>query len=157
MNRRKLVQTALALAAGMLAGLAGANPPRRPVVEVWKTPNCGCCHDWIRHLQTHGFEVQAHDVSDARKHEVRQRLGLADKFGSCHTALVQGYVLEGHVPAREIRRLLQDQPRALGLAVPGMPVGAPGMDGPEYGGRQDPYDVLLVQGAGNATVFQSYR
>jgi len=157
MNRRKLLQTSVALAAATLAGLAGANPPRRPVVEVWKTPSCGCCHDWIRHLQANGFEVKAHDVSDAGKREVRQRLGLADRFGSCHTARVGGYVLEGHVPAREIQRLLHTRPRALGLAVPGMPVGAPGMDGPEYGGRHDPYDVLLVQGGGNATVFQSYR
>lgn len=157
MKRRKLLQTSVALAAGTLAGLASAKPPQRPVVEVWKTPSCGCCHDWIRHLQAKGFEVQAHDVSDARKREVRQRLGLADRFGSCHTARVQGYVLEGHVPAREIERLLNTRPRALGLAVPGMPVGAPGMDGPEYGGRLDPYDVLLVQSGGNATVFQSYR
>ena len=157
MKRRTLLHTTLALAAGTLAGLAGANPPRRPQIEVWKTASCGCCHDWIRHLQAKGFEVQAHDVSDASKRELRQRLGLADRFGSCHTALVQGYVLEGHVPAREIERLLNTRPRALGLAVPGMPVGAPGMDGPEYGGRHDPYDVLLVHGGDRATVFQSYR
>lgn len=157
MKRRTLLHTTLALAAGTLAGLAGANPPQLALIEVWKTPSCGCCHDWIAHLRAQGFEVQAHDVSEARKRAIRQGLGLADRFGSCHTALVGGYVLEGHVPAREIRRLLQEQPRALGLSVSGMPVGSPGMDGPTYGGRKDPYDVLLVQGGGRATVFQSYR
>ncbi len=156
MKRRQLLQTAAALAAGTVAGLAGASAPR-PVIEVWKTPTCGCCKDWIRHLQAQGFEVQAHDVPNASKNDYRRRLGLADRFGSCHTALVGGYVIEGHVPAREIRRLLKERPRALGLAVPGMPVGSPGMDGPEYGGDKDPYDVLLVQRGGTATVFQSYR
>ncbi len=84
-------------------------------------------------------------------------MGLDDKFGSCHTALVGGYVIEGHVPARDVQRLLKDKPRALGLAVPGMPVGSPGMDGSEYNGLKDPYDVLLVQRGGAASVFQSYR
>jgi hypothetical protein len=156
MNRRKLLQTSLALAAGTLAGLAAATPAR-PVIEVWKTPTCGCCKDWIKHLQANGFEVQAHDVSNATKNDYRRRLGLADPFGSCHTALVNGYVLEGHVPAREIERLLNTRPRALGLAVPGMPIGSPGMDGPEYGGQKDAYDVLLVQRGGTASVFRSYR
>ena len=157
MNRRKLLRTTLALAAGTVAGLAAAVQPARPVVEVWKTPSCGCCKDWIRHLQANGFEVQAHDVPNATKNDYRRRLGLAEQFGSCHTALVNGYVLEGHVPAREIQRLLKDKPRALGLAVPGMPVGSPGMDGPEYQGLKDPYDVLLVQRDGSATVYKSYR
>ncbi len=154
--RRRLL-LALAGSAAALPLLARAAGSQRPVVEVWKTPACGCCHDWIAHLQANGFDVQAHDVSDATKRDYRQRLGLADKFGSCHTALIGGYVLEGHVPAREIRRLLKEKPAAIGLAVPGMPVGSPGMDGPEYGGRKDPYDVLLVQRKGTATVFQSYR
>lgn len=156
MQRRHFIAAAAALAAGTLAGHAAASGTR-PVIEVWKTASCGCCHDWIAHLQANGFDVSTHDVSDATKRDYRQRLGLADKFGSCHTALVGGYVLEGHVPAREIQRLLRDKPRALGLAVPGMPVGSPGMDGPEYGGRKDPYDVLLVQRGGTASVFQSYR
>lgn len=157
MNRRKLLQTSCALAAGTLAGLGLAAQPARPVVEVWKTASCGCCHDWIKHLQDQGFEVQTHDVSNATKNDYRRRLGLADAYGSCHTALVGGYVIEGHVPAREIRRLLKDRPRALGLAVPGMPIGSPGMDGPDYGGHKDAYDVLLVQRGGTASVFQSYR
>jgi hypothetical protein len=81
---------------------------------------------------------------------------MPQKYGSCHTAVVGGYVVEGHVPAREIRRLLRERPTALGIAVPGMPVGSPGMDGPEYNGQVDPYDVLLVQADGRATVFATY-
>jgi len=157
LRRRTLLQAGLAAALGALPLLARSNTGIQPVIEVWKTPTCGCCHDWIRHLQTNGYEVRTHDVSDATKREVRQRLGLADRFGSCHTALVGGYLLEGHVPARDIQRLLKEKPRALGLAVPGMPVGSPGMDGPEYGGRKDPYDVLLVQRGGGASVYKSYR
>jgi len=156
MQRRHFLRSTTALAAGTLAGLAAA-APQRPVIEVWKTASCGCCHDWIAHLRANGFDVQTHDVSNATKNDYRRRLGLADKYGSCHTALVNGYVLEGHVPAREIQRLLKDKPRALGLAVPGMPIGSPGMDGPEYGGQKDAYDVLLVQRGGTASVYQSYR
>ena len=79
------------------------------------------------------------------------------KFGSCHTARIGGYTIEGHVPAREIQRLLQEKPKAVGLAVPGMPVGSPGMDGPAYGQRKDPYDVILVKADGSSTVYKSYR
>jgi len=156
--RRTLMRAGLAAALGTLPLLAASKAPSaNSVVEVWKSPSCGCCNDWIRHLRAYGFDVQAHEVSDAAKRDLRQRLGLADHFGSCHTALVGGYVVEGHVPAREIQRMLKERPRALGLAVPGMPVGAPGMDGPEYGGQKDPYAVLLVQRDGGSSVYQSYR
>jgi hypothetical protein len=97
--------------------------------------------------------VQVHDTGNTA---VRRRLGLPERYASCHTGLIGGYVIEGHVNAREIRRLLAEKPPALGLAVPGMPVGSPGMDDPVYGGRQDPYDVLLVQRDGTARVYQSY-
>ena len=125
----------------------------KPVVEVWKDPNCGCCKDWITHLQGAGFQVT---VFDKGNNTARAALGMPQQFGSCHTARVQGYVIEGHVPASDIKRLLADKPQALGLAVPGMPVGSPGMDGPEYGGRRDPYRVLLVQKSGSSQVFNSY-
>ncbi len=124
------------------------------LVQVWKSPTCGCCKDWIAHLQTHGFRVQVQETGNTA---ARTRLGIDQRFGSCHTAVVQGYVLEGHVPAREVARLLAERPKALGLAVPGMPVGSPGMDGPEYGGRRDPYDVLLLTGGTTARVYQAYR
>jgi hypothetical protein len=132
---------------------AWANPPA-PVVEVWKSPSCGCCKDWVRHLEANGFTVRTHDDGNT---DARARLGMPLLYGSCHTASVGGYALEGHVPAREIRRLLSERPAAVGLAVPAMPVGSPGMDGPEYRGRKDPYDVLLVRKDGSSRVFQAYR
>ncbi|MDO8249882.1 MAG: DUF411 domain-containing protein [Rhodoferax sp.] len=157
MQRRSIIQATAALlgAASLASPLIGLTQTRAQV-EVWKTATCGCCHDWVAHLEASGFQVKTHDISDMAKTAQRRQLGLADKFASCHTALVGGYVLEGHVPARDIRRLLKERPNALGLAVPGMPIGSPGMDGPAYGGRKDPYGVLLVQRDGSSSVYQSY-
>ena len=149
LRRRQLAGLALA---ACLPGWAMAQSTA-PLVQVWKDPNCGCCKDWVAHLETNGFRSQ---VFDAGNTAMRARLGMPQQLGSCHTALIQGYVIEGHVPAREIHRLLKERPKALGLAVPRMPVGSPGMDGPEYGGRKDPYDVLLVARDGTTAVFQSY-
>ena len=122
-------------------------------MQVWKDPNCGCCKDWIAHLEKSGF---ATTVIEQGNSAARARLGMPQKFGSCHTALIQGYVIEGHVPAADIQRLLKDKPKALGLSVPGMPIGSPGMDGPAYGGRRDAYQVLLIQRDGSTTVFNTY-
>lgn len=134
-----------------LAGMAAA--PKRIAMEVWKDPSCGCCKDWIALMEQAGFSVS---VSDIGNKGVRAQLGLPALLGSCHTARVGGYVIEGHVPAREIKRLLRDKPDALGLTVPGMKVGSPGMDGPAYKGRKDPYEVLLVRRDGSTSVYQSY-
>jgi hypothetical protein len=145
------------LAALLGAPLACATPIRAqatPRIEVYKSPTCGCCNDWIEHLKADGFSVIAHDVGN---NAARARLGLPTKYGSCHTAVIDGFAIEGHVPAREIRRLLKERPQAIGLAVPGMPFGSPGMDGPKYGNKVDPYDVLLVLRDGSARVYQSYR
>jgi hypothetical protein len=137
-----------------LAAPAFAESPAAAEIHVFKSPTCGCCNDWIRHLEANGFKVSVTDVPDSR--HARARLGMPAKLGSCHTALAAGYVIEGHVPAREIKRLLRERPNALGVSVPGMPIGSPGMDGPEYRGEFDPYDVLLVQADGRASVFASY-
>lgn len=145
-RRTLLLLPLLALA----APLAAATPTR---IEVWKAPTCGCCKDWIQHLEAHGFRVKVHDIGNTA---ARARLGIPMRLGSCHTAQVAGYALEGHVPAREIRRLLAERPQAIGLAVPGMPVGSPGMDGPAYGARQDAYDVLLLRRDGSTTPYQRY-
>lgn len=148
------------LAAFGLIGVAAVAPrlaraAAEPLaVEVWKDPSCGCCKDWVAHMQDNGFAVTVHESGN---NAVRSRLGLPQKLGSCHTALVGGYLIEGHVPAGDVRKLLAQKPKALGLAVPGMPVGSPGMDGAAYGGRRDPYDVLLVARDGNTRVFSSYR
>ncbi len=120
---------------------AAATPPQTNLVEVWKDPDCGCCKDWVTILEKSGFSVR---VFDSGNEAIRAQLGMPAKLGSCHTARVGGYVIEGHVPVREIRRLLREKPKAIGLTVPGMVVGSPGMDGPFYKGRKDPYSVLLV-------------
>ena len=154
LTRRSLLLAALPAALSPVAGASWAGESA-PVVEVWKSPTCGCCKDWIAHLRAAGFVVRAHDEGNT---DARARLGMPVAYGSCHTAQVGGYAIEGHVPAREIRRLLADKPAGVvGLAVPAMPVGSPGMDGPEYGGRRDPYDVLLVRRDGGTAVYQSYR
>lgn len=144
------------MAAMLLPVLGVQAKPTRVLIEVWKSPSCGCCKDWVAHLQDNGFEVQVHDVSESAKAAQRARLGMAEKYGSCHTAWVRGYVVEGHVPAGDIQTLLKQRPSALGLAVPGMPVGSPGMDGPAYGGHRDPYAVLLVQRNGSASVYAQH-
>ncbi|MBP7564796.1 MAG: DUF411 domain-containing protein [Burkholderiaceae bacterium] len=143
------------LRAGIVLALMPVIPAHAatPRVEVWKSPTCGCCGDWIDHLRAHGFEVTVHDTGN---NAARRRFGLPDKLASCHTGLVGGYAVEGHVPAREIQRLLREKPRALGLAVPGMPIGSPGMDGPAYGNQRDRYDVLLVAVDGTTRPYQSY-
>ena len=125
-----------------------------PIIEVWTGPGCGCCHDWIAHLEANGFEVTAHDGGNTA---ARTRLGMPATYGSCHTGEVAGYAIEGHVPAGEIRRLLEEHPEAIGLSVPAMPRGSPGMDGPAYGNARDPYDVLLIARDGSAVVYRSYR
>jgi hypothetical protein len=153
MKKRLFVQAALSLGAAALLAPA-ATAQTRPQLEVWKDPNCGCCKDWVAHMQASGFAVKVHDSGNSA---ARRRLGMPDKLGSCHTALVGGYAIEGHVPPREVQRLLKERPAALGLAVPGMPVGSPGMDGAIYGERKDPYDVLLVSRSGGTRVYQSYR
>ena len=149
-RRRWLAATAGALLAPL--PLRAAAPPA-PRVQVWKDPSCGCCGDWVQHLQRNGYAVTVRATGNTA---MRARLGIASAYASCHTAVVDGYVLEGHVPVREIGRLLAERPGALGLAVPGMPVGSPGMDGAVYQGRRDRYEVLLLLKDGGARPFQRY-
>jgi len=148
---RRTLLAALALTALPVASFAATG---KTLVEVWKDPNCGCCKDWVKHLEANGFAVKVNDSGNAA---LRERVGIPQKLGSCHTALVGGYAVEGHVPAADIKRLLKDKPQAIGLAAPGMPIGSPGMDTPLYGGRKDPYDVLLVLKDGNTRVFASHN
>ena len=144
------------LALGMQWPAAGSTTTP---MEVWKDPQCGCCNDWIALMQQAGFDVTVYETG---RSAVRQKLGIPNELASCHTALVGGYAVEGHVPASDIRKLLHAKPKAIGITVPGMPIGSPGMDGPAYGGRKDPYDVLLmtasmVSKTPSTKVFTSYR
>ena len=146
MKRRIVLQAILAGTLGVhLAASAAA-----PVIEVYKSANCGCCTGWVKHLESNGFTVKAHDV--ANPSDYREQFGMPKELGSCHTAMVNGYAIEGHVPASEIKRLLKERPKAKGLAVPSMPMGSPGMEG----NRSDPYDVLLVQADGRTTTYHHY-
>ncbi|MDX1506643.1 MAG: DUF411 domain-containing protein [Woeseiaceae bacterium] len=124
--------------------------PDGPTVTVYKNPNCRCCTYWTRHLEKAGFDV---DVRvDSNRRDVQIEYGITEDVAACHTGVVDGYVIEGHVPAADIRRLLEDRPDAAGLAVPGMPVGSPGMPGP----NPQPFDVLLLKENGSTDVFQRY-
>jgi hypothetical protein len=138
------------------ADAAAVDAATRRIGEIWKSPTCDCCKDWMAHLEANGLEIaKVHAVGNTG---ARGRLGIPAALGSCHTALIGGYAIEGHVPAADIQRLPKERPAgAVGLAAPGMPVGSPGMDGPADGGRQDPCDVLLVAQDGSHRVFASHR
>ena len=122
-----------------------------PLMKVWKTPTCGCCGQWVKHMEDAGFRVEVTDVDDVDP--VKKANGLPLNLASCHTALVGGYVVEGHVPASDVRRLLREKPAILGLSAPGMPAGSPGMDIP----GSPPYDVLRVAKDGTASVYATHK
>lgn len=152
LSRRNLLALATAFAALPLASrtLAAGTLPK---VHVVKDPGCGCCKDWMAHLRDAGFPVSFEEMEAEALSALKSSLGLSPEHTSCHTARVEGYVIEGHVPAADVLRLLDTRPEAIGLAVPGMPWGSPGM-GPES--EREPYDVLLIGRDGTARVFASY-
>ena len=137
----------------LLVAVLGSTPvlaQSSAVVEVFKSSYCGCCGKWVEHLRQNGFQVNTHDVDDVTA--ARKKMGMPDRLGSCHTAKIGGYVVEGHVPATDIQRLLKEKPRALGLAVPAMPQGSPGMDS----AKPMPYQTLLVRTDGTTQVFTQH-
>ena len=144
----KLGLPSLLLASALASGPALAES--LPKVDIYKSPSCECCGKWIDHMKKNGFKVEIHEVSDISGN--RKKLGMPDKFGSCHTSKIGAYVVEGHVPAADIARLLKEKPKALGLAVPSMPPGSPGMDIP----NSPPYETLLVQADGSTRVFAKH-
>ena len=151
MNRRQALLGLVALPAVAQIATAAA-PTATPKIIVNKTPTCGCCGLWVKHLQAAGFAVQVHDLENLAP--IKERVGVPFGMGSCHTAEVGGYFIEGHVPADDIKRLLREKPAAKGLTVPGMPAGSPGMEVPS--GRVDRYDVLLVDKEGKTSVFATH-
>jgi hypothetical protein len=147
MTRRSLIaRSAAALSALAVPGLAGAKPAGTPMV-VYKDPYCGCCKSWVEIMRKAGFEVSSRDTPDMGA--IKRRYKVTPALASCHTALVSGYVVEGHVPADLIQKLIREKPKAIGLAVPGMPTGSPGMEG----SPNEAYDGLLVDAAGKPTVY----
>ena len=137
---------ALAVTASALPALAEAAPP---TITVYKTPTCGCCARWLDHLRASGFKVVAHDVSDTGV--IRARYGVPDAMASCHTGLVGAYLVEGHVPADLIQKMLRERPKVAGLAVPGMVVGSPGMET----GKPQKYDIVAFTKDGKTRVYAS--
>ena len=145
------------LMAGLLVSFAlsagaQAAEPRLPNVLVYKNESCGCCKLWVQHLSRFGFAVQVQNIDNLN--QVKKRVGVPVGMGSCHTAEVGGYFIEGHVPAEDIKRLLSERPDAKGLTVPGMPAGSPGMEVPS--GKTQPYEVLLVGKDGTTSVFSRH-
>lgn len=139
--------------ASLAAAPAAAAPAAAPVpngqhITVYKSPTCGCCNAWVEHLERAGFQVNIRDTPDVGV--VNASFGIPDKVSSCHTAFVGGYAVVGHVPADLIEKLLKERPKVAGIAVPGMPVGSPGM---EQGGQKEPYDVVLFTADGKTTVY----
>ena len=147
MNRRNAL-----LMLGAIPFAARVASAASPQIVIHKTPTCGCCGVWVAHMGKAGFTAQVHDMDDLTP--VKTRLKVPARLASCHTGEIGGYFVEGHVPAADVQRLLREKPAALGLTVPGMPAGSPGMEVPS--GRVDAYDVLLVAKDGSTSVFSSY-
>ena len=133
----------------VIIGVANAEQTT-PRITVYKSPTCGCCDKWIKHLEQNGFVVEAHNRKDMKS--IKQKNGIKPQYQSCHTGLINGYYIEGHVPAQDIKKLLVEKPKAAGLSVPRMPMGSPGMEGH----RKDPYSVYLIQENGESKVYNSY-
>ena len=144
----------IALAGSLILSACGqldAASPAGRTIQMYKNASCQCCSRWAAHLRNAGFKVETHIVSSLTL--LKSQTGVPQDLRSCHTAIVDGYVVEGHVPLSDIQRLLAERPSAKGLAVPGMPVGSPGM---EQGNRHDSYDVMLFDEDGDATVYASH-
>lgn len=151
MNRRSLLLAAAALPFASLTA-AAATAAGEPI-RIMKSPTCGCCTAWAEHLAAAGLQTEVREVADGQLWAMKQRLGISSDLASCHTALAGAYVIEGHVPAADIRRLLAERPDALGLTVPGMPAGSPGM---EMGDEREAFDTLLILADGTTEVFASH-
>ena len=152
LNRRDWIRkttvlgAVLTVSADRLTAVAAA-PPGPPELTVYKDPGCGCCKLWVDHMKAAGFSVTAHDVSDMNA--VKRDMGVPASLASCHTGRVAGYIVEGHVPGDLVQKMLAEKPTFAGLAVPGMPMGSPGMEGP----RKDAYDVIAFEKTGKTTVY----
>lgn len=156
MRKVSLFAVAAAIAAtGLGASLVMAQQKAAAnTVVVYKTATCGCCGIWVEHLKVAGFQVETHNVEADKVAAVGKDAGVTDELSSCHTAKVGGYVVEGHVPAADIQRMLREKPAIAGIAAPGMPLGSPGM---EAGGRKEAYDVIAFTKDGKKSVFASHK
>lgn len=147
MKRISILLPILFLCASVVSLPADAQHAEGPAITVYSSPTCGCCSKWVDHLEANGFDVTKEDLTNVR--EKKEELNVPRSLISCHTAVVGGYVIEGHVPADLIRRLLKEKPDVAGLAVPRMPIGSPGMEGP----NPEPYDVIAFKKDGTQEIF----
>lgn len=151
--KHTILASLLVVIATLLVGvlLPGHRPAKADDVIVYKSPTCGCCNEWVDHLRENGFKVAVYDQRNMDP--IKRHKGVPRRLQSCHTAQVGEYIIEGHVPADDIARLLRERPSFKGLTVPGMPMGSPGMEGP----RNDPYEVLTFQPDGKTSVFARHN
>ncbi|MGH7466476.1 MAG: DUF411 domain-containing protein [Longimicrobiales bacterium] len=149
LDRRRFVLTALAGGASLVSArfLTAMQSPANKLV-IYKSPTCGCCQKWVDHVKASGFVTEVHDVEDINA--IKTKHGIPTELQSCHTTLADRYVVEGHVPADVIQKLLKEKPAVVGIAAPGMPAGSPGM---EVGTRKDAYDIVAFQKNGKTSVF----
>jgi len=151
-SRRSVLARFAALAAAGFAFTSRTHAQKKTPVLVYKDPNCGCCHKWVEHMQANGFDVTVKDTSDLAG--INRARGIPDSLASCHTAHVEAYLIEGHVPAADVRKLLAQKPKGIrGLTIPGMPPSAPGMDMKPF----QPYTVLAFDANGKTTVFAEHK
>ncbi|MDO6822222.1 DUF411 domain-containing protein [Marinobacter sp. 1_MG-2023] len=148
--KKQILGFALSATFGFSTPLLAADAAQS--IHVYKSPTCGCCTDWVDHLESNGFDVEVTDTHNMNR--VKIEAGLSPNLASCHTAFVGDYVIEGHVPANDVHRLIADAPKVRGLAVPGMPVGSPGM---EMGDRKEHYQVLMFNAQGQTKVFSEHN
>ncbi|HJR60647.1 MAG TPA: DUF411 domain-containing protein [Vicinamibacterales bacterium] len=151
MTRKLLVAVAVLLASGISVVFGQAQRGASPSVDVFKSATCGCCSKWVDHMRQAGFTVHVTDLQEPELQKIKDRYGVPVPARSCHTARVGGYTIEGHAPAAEVTRLLKEKPKVLGLAVPGMPLGSPGME--VSGMKPHPYDVLTFDKQGATKVY----
>ena len=144
---------ALIVALAFTAAVAAQSAKSAPTMEVYKSPTCGCCSKWVDHVREGGFTVKVTDLSDDALANLKEKHGVPRTAQSCHTGLVDGYVVEGHVPVGEVHRLLKERPSVAGIAVGGMPIGSPGMEVP--GQRPQTYNVITFNKQGEVTVFST--
>lgn len=149
---RHLVWGLMFMASALQAEQAAVKPAAKPVIEVYRSQGCSCCGAWLEHMRAAQFDVKDHILED--NSAIKTRYGVTSELASCHTAVVNGYVVEGHVPASDIKRLLTDKPKVSGLTVPGMPVGTPGM---EMGSKKDAYQVISFDKNHTTQVFHDYK
>lgn len=148
---RVLKSIAVLMLAGFSLNLQAEETAVPGEMTVYRSPSCGCCENWLDHVKESGIKIKEVVTDDLQA--IKTKLGLPDKLASCHTAVIDGYVIEGHVPAADIQRLLQTKPKILGISAPGMPMGSPGM---EVGNKKDEYEVKSFDKEGHFEVFASH-